>query len=157
MGAVEKLEEAKAKIGMEQKMVVDHLIKRVQEDTGLGDDIAQEHKTWAKCWAYIRSKAKDMAKDNCAMVEENTVYEWAEDYFRKDDKKEEEEKAKKKAEEEAKRKASAEKNKEELEKRKAEAAKKAEEEKKKKEEEKLKKGQIEGQMSLFSIIGEQNG
>ena len=84
--------------------VVKHLIERCKESESLASDICQNHKTWEKCYQYINEQARKQAKGNSCAVRDDVVYEWAEDYYHKDDKAEEEEKAKaaKKAKEEGK-------------------------------------------------------
>ena len=84
--------------------VIGYLLNRCGEDNGLAQDVMQEHKTWEKCLQYIFDQARKQAKGNHAAVRDDVVYEWAEDYYHKDDKAEEAEKAKKEAEEKAKRK-----------------------------------------------------
>ncbi len=83
--------------------VVCYLLERCRKDEGLAEDVVQEHKTWQKCFDYIYSQAKKQTKGNSAVVRDDVVYEWAEDYYHKDDKAEEEKKAKKAAEDKAKR------------------------------------------------------
>lgn len=83
--------------------VIGYLLKRCREDDGLAEDVVQEHKTWQKCFDYIYSQARKQAQGNCAAVRDDVVYEWAEDYYHKDDKAEEEKKAKKAAGDKAKR------------------------------------------------------
>ena len=68
----------------------------------MAEDVAQDHKTWQKCFEYIYRQARQQAHGNCAAVRDDVVYEWAEDYYHKDDKAEEEKKAKKAAEDKAK-------------------------------------------------------
>ena len=68
------------------KPVLEHLKKRCQEDAGLCADILQDHKTWGRCYAYITKTARQHIKGNAGAVLDSTVFEWAEDYFRKDDK-----------------------------------------------------------------------
>lgn len=90
--------------------VIGHLLKRCEEDAGLAEDVMQEHKTWDKCRSYIFEQARKQAHGNRAAIRDEVVYEWAEDYFHKDDKAEEEKKARekearKKQEEERKKKA----------------------------------------------------
>lgn len=97
--AKKKLEKElkKAKDKSFAEPVIEYLIKRCREDEGLSQDVMQEHKTWEKCYEYIYSEAEKYAQKgskSCA-VREDAVYEWAEDYYRKDDKAEEERKAKK--------------------------------------------------------------
>ncbi len=66
---------------------------RCLEDNGLAEDVLQEHKTWEKCQNYIIGQARKMAAGKSSIgVKDETVYEWAEDYFHKDDKAEEEKK-----------------------------------------------------------------
>lgn len=105
--AKKKLEKEleKAKDQSFTEPVIEYLIKRCGEDEGLSQDVMQEHKTWEKCYDYIYSQAKKSAQKgamSCA-VRDDIVYEWAEDYYHKDDKAEEEKKARKA--EEAKKKA----------------------------------------------------
>ncbi len=89
--AVGKLqEEIKKAKQPNANLVIEHLIKRIGEDEGLAEDVMQEHKTWDRCWEYIVKQAKTRATKtsggSCAMVDNETVYEWAEDYYRRDDK-----------------------------------------------------------------------
>ncbi len=111
--AVEKLEKERksAKDSTFADPIIEYLLKRCNEDEGMAEDVAQEHKTWQKCFDYIYSQARKQAKGNCAAVRDDVVYEWAEDYYHKDDKAEEEKKAKKAAEAKAKKSKSAEERK----------------------------------------------
>lgn len=100
--AKKKLEKElkKAKDKSFAEPVIEYLIKRCGEDAGLSQDVMQEHKTWEKCYGYIYSQAQKSAQKgarSCA-VRDDIVYEWAEDYYHRDDKAEEEEKARKAAE-----------------------------------------------------------
>lgn len=140
--------------------IIGHLLKRCMEDGRLAHDVMQEHKTWEKCVSYIDGQAEaHMPKKRAAVVRVairyEVVYEWAEDYYHKDDKAEEEEKARKEAE------------------RKAEQAKAAAERKAKAKEKPVKasvpekkedkpKGQLkpkknsrdmDGQLDMFSMMG----
>lgn len=81
--------------------IIGYLLERCREDEGLAEDVVQEHKTWQKCFDYIYSQARKQANGNCAAVRDDVVYEWAEDYYHKDDKAEEERNAKKAAEDKA--------------------------------------------------------
>ncbi len=87
--------------------IIGYLLERCREDEGLAEDVVQDHKTWQKCFDYIYSQARKQTKGNCAAVRDDVVYEWAEDYYHKDDKAEEEKKAKLAAEDKAKREKSA--------------------------------------------------
>lgn len=83
--------------------IIGYLLERCRTDKGLAEDVVQEHKTWQKCFDYIYSQARKQAKGNSAFVRDDVVYEWAEDYYHKDDKAEEEKRAKKASEDKAKR------------------------------------------------------
>lgn len=90
--------------------IISYLQKRCEEDKGLSEDIMQEHKTWEKCFEYIYSKAKEQAGSvRYSAVSSDVVFEWAEDYYHKDDKAEEEEKRKEEKQRKEKAKAVAEK------------------------------------------------
>lgn len=157
--AKQKLEEEvkKAKDKEFADPIIRHLLKRCEEDPGMAEDILQAHKTWLKCFAHIRGEAKKRADGNCAVVRDDLVYEWAEDYFRMDDKALEEKKEKERKAQEEKRKAEAAKKKSGSGKQKKKAdAKKETEEKKTPAPEKNGKPQKnkepEGQMSLFDLL-----
>lgn len=157
-----KLEEAWKKAPDAQRKVLAHLKSRMEADPGLCSDWEQEHKTFEKLWNFVKENARKKAFNGCACIEDEIVYEWAEDYIRKDDKAEEEAKAK--AEEERK-KAAAER---------AAKAKRTRKEKKgeskgqtdlmgmlntetakapKKAEPEKPKGSVEGQASIFDLLG----
>ena len=157
--AKQKLEEEvkKAKDKEFADPIIRHLLKRCEEDPGMAEDILQAHKTWLKCFAHIRGEAKKRADGNCAVVRDDLVYEWAEDYFRMDEKALEEKKEKERKAQEEKRKAEAAKKKSGSGKQKKKAdAKKETEEKKTPAPEKNgrapKNKEPEGQMSLFDLL-----
>ena len=83
--AVEKLKKELA-AAKEQyaSPIIEHLLKRCDEDEGLAADVMQEHKTWGNCIAYLTDNARKQKSGSCAMVEDRVVYEWAEDYYRDD-------------------------------------------------------------------------
>lgn len=85
MNAFEKLsEELKGSKDEYKKLIVEHLVKRIKEDSGLGDDVARDGKTLDGCMSYIKDKAKKQASNGVAVIEDSKVYEWAEDYYRSD-------------------------------------------------------------------------
>lgn len=168
--AKEKLEKElnKAKDKSFAEPVIGYLLERCEEDEGLARDVAQEHKAWSKCFNYIYEQAKKQATNNRAVVRNDVVCEWAEDYYRKDDKAEEQKKAQKTAEEKAKREKAAAEKKDAANDKTAKAAarlspnkdKKAEKsaltkEEKPKEQAKPKKNgkEMEGQLDMFSMLG----
>ena len=78
--------------------VIGYLLERCKEDKGLAEDVVQEHKTWQKCADYIYCRARKQVTGEYAFICDDVVFEWAEDYYHKDDKAEEEEKAREAAE-----------------------------------------------------------
>lgn len=94
--AKEKLEAEKKKSAQKNfaDPVIDYLMKRCKEDQGLAEDVMQEGKTWNKCFSYIVEQARKQSNGRSTAVEDQVVYEWAEDYYHKDDKAEEDKKAK---------------------------------------------------------------
>ena len=87
--AIAKLTEGKKEIGDEMmESIADYLIKRCQEDTSFCEDVLHEKKTMTGCMKYLRSQAEKRVKtrsgDQMVGVKDETVYEWAEDYFRQD-------------------------------------------------------------------------
>lgn len=126
--------------------VIGYLLKRCEDDLGLAQDVVQEHKTWKKCLDYIYGQARKQATENRAVVRNDVVYEWAEDYYHKDDKAEEEKKAREAAER---------KKKQEERAKKAKAEPQKTESPKPKEEPKPKKNSkdMDGQLDMFSMMG----
>lgn len=138
--------------------VINHLLKRVEESEALATDICQEHKTWEKCFSYIYEQARKQATGNSCAVRDDVVYEWAEDYYHKDDKAEEEKRAKEAEKKKAKA-AEAKATSKDVEKKpvKSEPAKpveeKAQEVQKPKPQPKKNNKDMDGQMDLFSLMG----
>ncbi len=104
VGAITKLQEElkKAKEKEFTEPIIEYLIERCKDSESLASDICQNHKTWEKCYKYIYEQARKKAKGSSCAVRDDVVYEWAEDYYRKDDKAEEEKERKTKRKEESK-------------------------------------------------------
>jgi hypothetical protein len=100
VGATTKLQEElkKAKEKEFAEPVIEYLIERCKDSESLAADICQDHKTWEKCYQYIYESARKKLSGKSGPVRSDIVFEWAEDYYRKDDKAEEEKKAKAEAE-----------------------------------------------------------
>lgn len=130
--------------------VIGYLLNRCEEDEGLAQDVAQDHKTWEKCLGYIYRNAQKQAVGNQAVVRDEVVFEWAEDYYHEDDKAEGEAKPKEKQKKKAAAKKS--KAKEKHDKKTSDSAKKEETAKKRIEPKKSGKD-MEGQLDLFSMMG----
>nr|WP_297884076.1 Cas9 inhibitor AcrIIA9 family protein [uncultured Blautia sp.] len=88
--AKEKLEEEKKKATQKNfaDPVITYLLKRCEEDQGLAEDVMQEEKTWKKCFDYIVEQARKQSNGRSTAVEDRVVYEWAEDYYHKEEKQE---------------------------------------------------------------------
>ena len=145
----DELEKAKDKDFAEP--VIGYLLKRCAEDKGVVEDVLLEHKTWEKCYSYIYDQARKQAQGNSVAVRDDVVYEWAEDYFHKDDKEEkakDESKKKQEGKMQIKKKKieKMEEAKEEIKKVEAKSSKRNEDKKKHKDTEEL-----EGQMSIFDL------
>lgn len=137
--------------------VITYLLKRCEEDDGLAEDVLQNHKTWEKCYGYIYEQARKQKSGNCAVVRDDVVYEWAEDYFHLDDKAIEEKKKKEEKERRKSQKQETEKRKQQNSKQKPgkeKTSEKTPDAKSVKEVKKKtpKKNEPEGQMSLFDLL-----
>lgn len=62
--------------------VVDYLKSLKDIDDAI---FLKEEKNLKRMWNYIQSKAKRQAINNVAVIEENTVYGWALEYYQKSD------------------------------------------------------------------------
>ena len=83
--AVEKLqgELGKARNKAFAEPIIEYLISRCKEDAGFAEDVLGEKKTYENCDAYIYSLAKKEAGNNRQVaIRNDTVFEWAEDYYR---------------------------------------------------------------------------
>lgn len=66
------------------KIIGEYLAKRCEKDKVLLEKIENSKKTLVGCFAFIKSEAKKQAEDNCAMIEDSQVFEWATHYFLED-------------------------------------------------------------------------
>lgn len=157
VGAVTKLQKElkKAKEKNFAKPVIEHLIERCKNSESLASDVCQDHKTWEKCYKYIYDQARKQIKGSSGAVRDDVVYEWAEDYYHKDDKAEEEKKAKKEAEAKAKREKAADERKDQAKEKPSSVAALTIPKKEDKRKEKGQKNSkdMEGQMDMFSLMG----
>lgn len=65
---------------------IDYLMKRCEDDQGLAEDVIQDNKTWYKCLEYIIDQVKKKSGGASTAVKYCVVYEWAEDYYHKEEK-----------------------------------------------------------------------
>ena len=167
-GAISKLQEELKTAEPKEfaEPIIGYLVDRCKESESLATDICQIHKTWKKCYEFIVEKARKKLSGKSGPVRSDVVFEWAEDYYRKDDKAEEEKKAK---EAEKKAKSDTEQKKKVVEKKEKTTEKKVVEkskpmketpipavkQEKKKEQPKSKKNNkdMDGQMDFFSMMG----
>lgn len=156
VGAVTKLQEElkKAKDKSFADPIIKHLIERCRESESLASDVCQDHKTWEKCYKYIYEQARKQAKGSSCAVLDDVVYEWAEDYFHKDDKAEEDKKAKEAAERKKKQdeKTKTDSKKKEVSKPAVEPEKKTEAPKPEAKPKRNNKD-MDGQLDMFSLLG----
>lgn len=150
VGATTKLQEELKKAREKEfaEPVIEYLIERCKDSESLAADICQDHKTWEKCYQYIYESARKKLSGKSGPVRSDIVFEWAEDYYRKDDKAEEEKKAKAEAEKKKKEKERKEKAATTKEKIAAMDKKEAPKPKPKKNNK-----DMDGQMDLFSLMG----
>lgn len=66
-----------------EELVLEYLKENVSE--ALADKINNGKKTLSQCWNYIVSEARKVAVNNCACVENETVFGWAIHFFEEDD------------------------------------------------------------------------
>lgn len=154
--------------GKNQELVLEYL------ETNASDVLVEKINAGKKnldgCWSFITKEARKVANNNCACVDDQTVYGWAIHYFEEDDidaaieKAAEERRKIKAAEDEKKRQAAAdaakkleaeaERVRKQKEKEKAEEAarKAAEAEEKRKQKEFEQTGAVKGQTSLFDFF-----
>lgn len=156
VGAVTKLQEELKKANDKSfaDPIIKHLIERCRESESLASDVCQDHKTWEKCYKYIYEQARKQAKGSSCAVRDDVVYEWAEDYFHKDDKAEEDKKAKEAAERKKKQdeKTKTDSKKKEVSKPAVEPEKKTEAPKPEAKPKRNNKD-MDGQLDMFSLLG----
>ena len=164
--AKEKLEAEKKKATQKNfaDPIIAYLLKRCEEDQGLAEDVMQEGKTWNKCFNYIVEQARKQSNGRSTAVEGQVVYEWAEDYYHKEEKPEAKKKVSDKKQVDTVNKAkpavkkvetqknSSEKTDEELPKKDIPQPEKKEKPKKKETPKKQDKPAMDGQMSLFDFL-----
>lgn len=74
-----KLEKTK---DMQQNAIIQFLESERKGDEYLDKAITKcPEKEFLSCFNYIKEKAKALAVNGCAMIEDKTVYEWSKEYF----------------------------------------------------------------------------
>lgn len=82
--AIEKIHGEMKDLDTSGRAIAEYLIRRCNEDPSMKEDVAHEKKTMKGCMSFVKSQARKQAKDGVAIIEDKTVFEWAEDYFRQD-------------------------------------------------------------------------
>ncbi|MCU7380481.1 PcfK-like family protein [Clostridiales Family XIII bacterium ASD5510] len=85
-----KGKEAKAMMKGQMTPIVQYLTEKCEADPEYNALVIQEHKTWKKCYDFMMKKARAMAAkgSNGLLVEGETILEWIDEYYQKDDKEE---------------------------------------------------------------------
>lgn len=98
---LEALGDEKKKIFYEHQtnLMVQHM-EEVADDE-YNASLMQEHKSFRRMWEFVKGKAKELAVEGYAMVDDPTVFGWIDEYVKLDDKVEAEAE-KKKAEKKSK-------------------------------------------------------
>lgn len=70
----------------ELQRVKEYLISRIPENEKLAEGILKEGKSLKNCAAFLGKKAQEQyqksnGKNGCLMVDDTTVYQWAEEYY----------------------------------------------------------------------------
>lgn len=83
---VMKLLEDEEAVGTELQRVKQYLISRIPENEKLAEGILKEGKSLKNCAAFLGKKAQEQyrksnGKNGCLMVDDTTVYQWAEEYY----------------------------------------------------------------------------
>ena len=83
---VDKVKDAKKKKLIEDE--ANEIIKHIESvcDEEYDNLLAQDHKSFVRMWKFVTTKAKDYAINNCAMVKDNLVFGWIDEYVGLDDK-----------------------------------------------------------------------
>lgn len=79
------------------RQMMDKCIEHIEEvcDDEYDDLLAQKHKSFKRMWAFVMDKAKAMAINGVAFVDDPDVFGWIDEYVGLDDKEEVEEEEKK--------------------------------------------------------------
>lgn len=79
------------------RQMMDKCIEHIEEvcDDEYDDLLAQKHKSFKRMWTFVTDKAKAMAINGVAFVDDPDVFGWIDEYVGLDDKKEVEEEEKK--------------------------------------------------------------
>lgn len=78
------IEQLKKQEKKHAQVIANYLIKRIETDQCLKEKIESTNKTLKGCVKYCKSEARKQAEDNCAMIPDDEVFEWAVHFFLED-------------------------------------------------------------------------
>lgn len=67
------------------KKIGEYLAERAKTDPSIAENLKKEQKTLDKCYTYIKNEARKQAVNECACIDDETVYGWAVHYYDEDD------------------------------------------------------------------------
>lgn len=79
--AIEKVDGEAEKIGtIPAHRICEHIISKITNESN-AEKVIKDNKTLADCISNITKKAKEQAKSGMAMIEDDEVYSWVDEYF----------------------------------------------------------------------------
>ena len=79
-----KQEELKKEYKGFDKIIVDYVNEKIDNDKDFEKDVLKEVKTVTRCVEYVRKNAKKQADNNVACINDSQVYDWINEYFTTD-------------------------------------------------------------------------
>lgn len=79
--AIEKIDNESEKLDVNAKKIASHIIDTYLNSDKNAEKVLDEKKTLGKCIENIISKAKQQAVDGMAMIDDETVFGWVQDYY----------------------------------------------------------------------------
>lgn len=79
--AIEKIDKEMEQGNGNLKAVANYIIDKLLGSEENAEKILDEKKSLKGCFSEITSKAKKQAENNCAMIDDQTVFAWVREYF----------------------------------------------------------------------------
>ena len=79
--AIEKIDNESEKLDVNAKKIASHIIDTYLNSDKNAEKVLNEKKTFRKCIENIISKAKQQAVGRMAMIDDETVFGWVQDYY----------------------------------------------------------------------------
>lgn len=64
-----------------ERAILEEMERRATSNQVLAEGLKNKDKSISECLAFVMNRAKKMATDNCAMVADAVVYDWAQFYY----------------------------------------------------------------------------